>query len=241
MLGRTDDEDVVGLLHAHGYDPVFVAGDDPAAVHEQFAGALDAAHTRIREIQPTPAPTGAAPPAGRRSSCARRRAGPAPRWSTACRSEGRSAPTRCRSRNVRDNPEHLAHARGLDAQLRARRALRREGRRSWPSCGAGARRRAPHGREPARQRRQGPRAARPPRLRGVLGRRAGAGHRQAGVDAPARRAHARHLRAQPRRPSGSSARTRPARTGSARSSRSRTAARWIRSVPTTTTWRPTAA
>ena len=54
VLGRTSDEDVVGLLRAHGYDPVVVAGDDPATMHEQFASTLDDAHTRIREIQSTP-------------------------------------------------------------------------------------------------------------------------------------------------------------------------------------------
>ncbi len=51
VLGRTDDEDVIGLLHAHGYDPVVVAGDDPETMHEGFAATLADAHTKIREIQ----------------------------------------------------------------------------------------------------------------------------------------------------------------------------------------------
>ena len=51
VLGRTDDADVIGLLHAHGYDPVVVAGDDPEVMHEQFAATLDDAQTKIREIQ----------------------------------------------------------------------------------------------------------------------------------------------------------------------------------------------
>jgi xylulose-5-phosphate/fructose-6-phosphate phosphoketolase len=54
VLGRTSDEDVLGLLRAHGYDAVMVAGDDPATMHEQFAATLDDAHTKIREIQATP-------------------------------------------------------------------------------------------------------------------------------------------------------------------------------------------
>ncbi len=107
VLGRTDDEDVVGLLRAHGYDPVVVAGDDPATMHEQFAGVLDAAHTKIREIQSTPF-TDSRGLAGPPSSCARRRAGPAPGSWTACRSAARSAHTRCRLSGVRENPAHLA-------------------------------------------------------------------------------------------------------------------------------------
>ncbi len=51
VLGRTSDEDVSGLLRAHGYDPVIVRGSDPEQMHPEFAGVLDAAHTRIREIQ----------------------------------------------------------------------------------------------------------------------------------------------------------------------------------------------
>ena len=102
VLGRTDDEDVVGLLRAHGYDPVVVAGDDPATMHEQFAGVLDAAHTTIREIQSTPFTVRG--PVGPPSSCARRRAGPAPVWSTGCRSAARSGHTRCRSRTCATTP-----------------------------------------------------------------------------------------------------------------------------------------
>jgi xylulose-5-phosphate/fructose-6-phosphate phosphoketolase len=53
VLGRADDEDVLGLLHAHGYEGHMVSGDDPVGVHEQFAHTLDHCHERIREIQDT--------------------------------------------------------------------------------------------------------------------------------------------------------------------------------------------
>ena len=134
------------------------------------------------------------------------------------------------------------HARGVDAQLRARRPVRREGRRSSPSCGP-SRPKA----NAAWVRTRTRTAARCPC------RSTSPTTRTYSVDVPApatvkqestRRLgelHARHLRAQPRRTSACSARTRRSRTGSARCSRSRTAARWIRSVPTTTTWLPTAA
>ncbi len=124
VLGRTSDEDVLGLLRAHGYDAVIVAGDDPATMHEQFAATLDDAHTKIREIQATPFTT-PPPLACDRAAHAqgmdrprrrRRRAGaghlPLASGAALERARQRRAP--------RD-------ARGMDAQLRARRPLRREG------------------------------------------------------------------------------------------------------------------
>jgi xylulose-5-phosphate/fructose-6-phosphate phosphoketolase len=51
VLGRASDDDVRGLLHAHGYDVHLVSGDDPRAVHEEFAHTLDGCYDRIREIQ----------------------------------------------------------------------------------------------------------------------------------------------------------------------------------------------
>ena len=84
-----------------------------------------------------------------------RRAGPARRWSTACRSRAPSAPTRCRSPRSATNPAHLQLLEAVDAQLPARGAVRR--RRAGCSAelaGAGARGRAADGRQPARQRRR---------------------------------------------------------------------------------------
>jgi xylulose-5-phosphate/fructose-6-phosphate phosphoketolase len=51
VLGRGSDEDVSGLLRAHGYDAHFVVGDEPRAVHEEFAHTLDRCYDRIRDIQ----------------------------------------------------------------------------------------------------------------------------------------------------------------------------------------------
>jgi xylulose-5-phosphate/fructose-6-phosphate phosphoketolase len=51
VLARAADEEVAALLFGHGYDTRFVAGDDPLAVHQAFAAALDWGHDRIRAIQ----------------------------------------------------------------------------------------------------------------------------------------------------------------------------------------------
>lgn len=60
VLGRSSDEDVLAYLAAHGLDPLLVSGDDPAAVHEQLATALDTADARIRELQEEGRSVGAA-------------------------------------------------------------------------------------------------------------------------------------------------------------------------------------
>jgi xylulose-5-phosphate/fructose-6-phosphate phosphoketolase len=51
VLGRAREQDVSGLLQAHGYEVHVVSGDDPRAVHEEFAHTLDGCYDRIREIQ----------------------------------------------------------------------------------------------------------------------------------------------------------------------------------------------
>jgi xylulose-5-phosphate/fructose-6-phosphate phosphoketolase len=51
VLARSSDDDVRRLLEGHGYDPHFVAGDDPARLHQQFAATLDACYAAIRAIQ----------------------------------------------------------------------------------------------------------------------------------------------------------------------------------------------
>jgi len=51
VLGRSSDEDVASLLRGHGYDPRFVEGDEPFAVHERFASVLDQCLSDIRTIQ----------------------------------------------------------------------------------------------------------------------------------------------------------------------------------------------
>ncbi len=51
VMGRMTDEALAELFKGHGYDPVFVAGDDPMPVHETMVAALDTAYTQIRAIQ----------------------------------------------------------------------------------------------------------------------------------------------------------------------------------------------
>ena len=51
VLGRVPEEDLLALLRGHGYAPRVVAGDDPRAVHREFAATLDGAYAEIRAIQ----------------------------------------------------------------------------------------------------------------------------------------------------------------------------------------------
>jgi xylulose-5-phosphate/fructose-6-phosphate phosphoketolase len=51
VLGRDSDEDIQAMLHGNGYEVHFVAGDDPARVHQAFAATLDRCYDRIRTIQ----------------------------------------------------------------------------------------------------------------------------------------------------------------------------------------------
>ena len=48
---RTTDEELTELYRGHGYAPQFVEGDDPVAVHQSFAQALDECYEEIVEIQ----------------------------------------------------------------------------------------------------------------------------------------------------------------------------------------------
>jgi xylulose-5-phosphate/fructose-6-phosphate phosphoketolase len=51
VLGRSSDEDVAQLLRGHGYDPRFVAGNEPFAVHALFSSVLEQCLNDIRIIQ----------------------------------------------------------------------------------------------------------------------------------------------------------------------------------------------
>ncbi len=51
VLGRSADEDVRATIEGHGYEVHFVEGDDPMALHQQFAATLDGCYRRIRAIQ----------------------------------------------------------------------------------------------------------------------------------------------------------------------------------------------
>ncbi len=53
VLGRSSDAQVRSLLEGHGYEVLFVEGDDPPRVHQALAAALDGCLERIRRIQST--------------------------------------------------------------------------------------------------------------------------------------------------------------------------------------------
>ncbi len=53
VLARIGRDELDLLLRGYGYDPIFVAGDDPMTVHQELAGALDAVLAEIRSIQRT--------------------------------------------------------------------------------------------------------------------------------------------------------------------------------------------
>ena len=93
----------------HGYDPVFVGGDQPDQVHLDFAHALDGAYARIGEIQR----------AAREEGSRERPAWPAivlrtpkgwtgPKLVDGVKVEGTFRSHQVPLRGVRDNPEHLA-------------------------------------------------------------------------------------------------------------------------------------
>ena len=49
--GRTSDAELLQRFRGHGYEPVFVEGDEPSAMHQLFAAALDGCYREIRAIQ----------------------------------------------------------------------------------------------------------------------------------------------------------------------------------------------
>jgi len=53
VLGRSTDAQIRSLLEGHGYEVLFVEGDQPATVHQALAAALDGCLERIRGIQKT--------------------------------------------------------------------------------------------------------------------------------------------------------------------------------------------
>ena len=51
VLARISRQELTDLLHGYGYEPHFVEGDEPAAVHELLATALDRVLAEIQRIQ----------------------------------------------------------------------------------------------------------------------------------------------------------------------------------------------
>src|SRR6266540_3001746 len=51
VLARIPERELVALMEGYGYRPLLVSGDEPAAVHQAFAAALDEALERIADSQ----------------------------------------------------------------------------------------------------------------------------------------------------------------------------------------------
>ena len=242
FLARIPQDELQKFFEGMGYKPYFVEGHDPAAVHQQLAGVLDAVVAEIRQIQDD----------ARRNGVVKRPAWPmivfrTPKgWTCPPEIDGKKCEDYWRSHQVpmgdMDKPEHIRILEGVDEELPARGAVRRPGPAGPRAGGAGPEGAPPDERQPARQRR--PAAARPedaglPRLRrrrpqprGDHGR---VGPRDGQVPA------GRH-EAEPGEPATSacSARTRTTRTAGRTCWRSPTAATWPRSTPRTTSSAPTA-
>ena len=66
LLARIPPDDLDALAQGWGWDPITVEGDDPTAVHQALAAALDRAFDRIADLQATARAGKAAPSGGRR-------------------------------------------------------------------------------------------------------------------------------------------------------------------------------
>ncbi|MGH7106482.1 MAG: phosphoketolase family protein, partial [Acetobacteraceae bacterium] len=51
ILARIEPDELEALLRGYGYTPLFVEGDEPQAMHQKMAAALDAAFDQIRSIE----------------------------------------------------------------------------------------------------------------------------------------------------------------------------------------------
>jgi xylulose-5-phosphate/fructose-6-phosphate phosphoketolase len=51
VLARIPDDELAALMRGYGYEPHFVSGDEPAAVHEQLAATLDEVLDTVADIQ----------------------------------------------------------------------------------------------------------------------------------------------------------------------------------------------
>ncbi|MDI5973371.1 phosphoketolase family protein [Streptomyces sp. SL13] len=119
VLARLDDGELDHLLRGYGHEPRYVGGDDPAAVHDALAAALDDCLDRIAQIQR----------AARGGDSSGRPRWPmivlrTPKgWTGPAEVDGKPVENTWRAHQVplsrvRDNPEHLAQ---LEAWLRSYR------------------------------------------------------------------------------------------------------------------------
>ena len=154
VLARIPHEELESLLRGYGYTVYTVEGDDPKLVHQQLAATMDAAIGEIRAIQRRAREEGdLVPPglAGHRAEDAEGvdRAQGGGRAAGGGDLAGAPGPDRRGARQPRA-PEA---ARGMDALVPCRGALRRLRCAGARAGRAGPARRAADEREPARQRR----------------------------------------------------------------------------------------
>ena len=117
VLARIPEEELLSLLRGYGWEPLVVAGDEPAAVHEAFAAALDRTLDGIAEIQTAARSRGASGRPRWPMLVLRTPKG----WTCPAVVDGLPMEGTWRSHqvplaNVRENPEHL---RQLDDWLRS--------------------------------------------------------------------------------------------------------------------------
>jgi len=120
VLDRISDEELSALMAGYGHRPIMVEGDEPEAVHEALAAALEDALADIRSTQETARTGGAAPERPRWPMIVLR----TPKgWTGPKEVDGLPAEGTWRSHQVplsglHDNPEHLAQ---LEEWLRSYR------------------------------------------------------------------------------------------------------------------------
>ncbi|MEU6089530.1 phosphoketolase family protein [Streptomyces sp. NPDC047085] len=119
VLSRLPEAELDALLRGYGHEPLYVTGDDPAAVHRALAGALDQALDRIALIQRTARESGDGERPHWPLIVLRTPKG----WTGPAEVDGEPVEGTWRSHqvplpNVRENPEHL---RQLEQWLRSYR------------------------------------------------------------------------------------------------------------------------
>ena len=118
VLARIPADELESLLYGYGYRPITVAGDDPANVHQQLATAFDEAFDQIAAIQRAARLDGETGRPLWPMIILRTPKG----WTGPKEVDGKKVEDTWRSHQVplsetHTNPEHMAAARGLAAQL----------------------------------------------------------------------------------------------------------------------------
>ncbi len=241
VLARIPEEELISLMEGYGWRPLVVEGDEPEAVHQLFAAALDEALDEIAAIQRRARSDGdLARPRWPMIVLRTPKGWTGPHEVDGVQVEGTWRSHQVPMTDVRTNAGPPAGARGVDAELPARGAVRRERHARAGAAGAAAARRAADEREPGHERRLRAARPRPAGLPCLRRRRRVPRRDDERGDTGARVVPPRRDGAERARPSGSSAPTRRPRTGSTRCTRRRTRPGRPRPCPSTSTFRRTA-